>query len=330
MQIQASHTKKAEHAPSPGASFLPTAPVNTASTRASPKGLNGLPEELIEHIFKQLQSQASLAAVSATSREFHRIVEPILYNDVTLVVSSRTEDDTVVPAKHETTRAFLRTIAARPHLRRYVKTLKIISNGKEDLVLSPTAAHVGKYSDSQALSGALLLVQFMAGEGYKNPGVLHAVCTASNLRNMHLDFIHILQAASQTVYDVSQPDTSINEIWDRIILQEAPFPPSVERLTIHLDALDAPKGRPALVCALSALLHNLHTAAPQLRHVELVLQTPLGLLSPFGFMDIGVLTYELVVSCREAGVVIEERTVLKPNNHGWLSPRLMQQYIYQS
>lgn len=136
MQIQASHTKKAEHAPSPGASFLPTAPVNTASTRASPKGLNDLPEELIEHIFKQLQSQASLAAVSATSREFHRIVEPILYNNVTLVVSSRTEDDTVVPAKHETTRAFLRTIAARPHLRRYVKTLKITSNGKEDFVLS--------------------------------------------------------------------------------------------------------------------------------------------------------------------------------------------------
>lgn len=68
------------------------------------------------------------------------------------------------------------------------------------------------YSDSQALSGALLLEQFMAGEGYRNPGVLHAVRTAPNLRTMHLDFIHVLQAASQTGYDVSQSDTSVNEI----------------------------------------------------------------------------------------------------------------------
>ncbi|KAF3003679.1 hypothetical protein E8E13_008615 [Curvularia kusanoi] len=112
--------------------------------------LDNLAEELINDILQCVSSKASLAAVSLTSRKLHRIVEPILYDNISLFVSYDGRPFQVPPdypngtfaklysvrgkewneanrssLQHDNIRRFRRAIQDRPVLASYVKTLKI-------------------------------------------------------------------------------------------------------------------------------------------------------------------------------------------------------------
>lgn len=85
------------------------------------RSLADLPEELIELIFQSTTSQSSLAAAALTSRQLHRIAQPILIKSVSIFVSSGGE----FLKQLDNRRRFQQALMEQPDLASSVKTLKL-------------------------------------------------------------------------------------------------------------------------------------------------------------------------------------------------------------
>jgi hypothetical protein len=82
-----------------------------------------LPDELVIEIASYTTCRTTLAALSQSSKRFHVIAEPLLYS--TFIQTGEFA---------ESLPRFLRTLSAKPHLGRYVKTI-IAESHQETTIL---------------------------------------------------------------------------------------------------------------------------------------------------------------------------------------------------
>lgn len=92
------------------------------------RSLADLPEELIELILQSITCQSSLAAAALTSRQLHRIAQPILIESVSIVVSA----DGELSGHHDNRRRFRKALMEQPDLASSVKTLKLFQFDPDD------------------------------------------------------------------------------------------------------------------------------------------------------------------------------------------------------
>jgi hypothetical protein len=85
------------------------------------RSLAHLPEELIELTLRYITCQSSLAAAALTSRQLHRIAQPILIESVSIFVSPNRR----VLKQYDNRRRFQQALIDQPDLASSVKTLKL-------------------------------------------------------------------------------------------------------------------------------------------------------------------------------------------------------------
>lgn len=91
------------------------------------RSLANLPEELIEHILQSITCQSSLTAAALTSRQLHRITQPILNESVSIFVSRNGK-----PLKqYDNRRRFQQALMEQSDLASSVKTLKLFRKDAE-------------------------------------------------------------------------------------------------------------------------------------------------------------------------------------------------------
>jgi len=91
------------------------------------RSLANLPEELIEHILQSITCQSSLTAAALTSRQLHRIAQPILNESVSIFVSRNGK-----PLKqYDNRRRFQQALMEQSDLASSVKTLKLFRKDAE-------------------------------------------------------------------------------------------------------------------------------------------------------------------------------------------------------
>lgn len=89
-----------------------------------------LPPELVLHILQKLNNTRDHNNASFVSRQFHALVEPQLYSDISILPNLRDDDeddDDGGEARTRGFRHFVRTIVRRPSLGSHVKRLKLAS-----------------------------------------------------------------------------------------------------------------------------------------------------------------------------------------------------------
>jgi hypothetical protein len=85
------------------------------------RSLADLPEELIELTLRSITCQSSLAAAALTSRQLHRIAQPILIESVSIFVSPNRK----ILKQYDNRRRFQQALMEQPDLASSVKTLKL-------------------------------------------------------------------------------------------------------------------------------------------------------------------------------------------------------------